>query len=59
VKSPTPDGTLQALTALNISIITRLRDRLDPQAAGRLEIRLYDETIRFNIRIVDGSTCVV
>ncbi|WP_432928409.1 DUF5919 domain-containing protein [Microbispora sp. CA-135349] len=53
------DGTLQTLTALNISMLTRLRDRLDPEAAERLEIHVYDETIRFNILIVDGSTCVV
>ena len=30
-----------------------------PEAAERLEIHVYDETIRFNILIVDGSTCVV
>ncbi|WP_066940252.1 DUF5919 domain-containing protein [Microtetraspora fusca] len=53
------DGTLQTLTALNISMLTRLKNRLDPEAAERLEIHVYDETIRFNILIVDGTTCVV
>ncbi|WP_214109725.1 DUF5919 domain-containing protein [Acrocarpospora catenulata] len=53
------DQTLQSLTALNISILTRLRARLDEESAARLEIRVYDETIRFNILIVDGTTCVV
>lgn len=47
------------MTALNIGLLTRLRDRLDSDAAGRLEIRVYDETIRFNILIVDGSACAV
>ncbi|WP_228647678.1 DUF5919 domain-containing protein [Microtetraspora sp. AC03309] len=53
------DGTLQTLTALNISMLTRLKSRLAPEAAKRLEIHVYDETIRFNILIVDGTTCVV
>ncbi|WP_030451634.1 DUF5919 domain-containing protein [Herbidospora cretacea] len=53
------DATLQVLTALNISILTRLKARLGDATAERLEIRVYDETIRFNILIVDGRTCVV
>ncbi|MFF4775369.1 DUF5919 domain-containing protein [Microtetraspora fusca] len=53
------DGTLQTLTALNISMLTRLKNRLDAEAAERLEVHVYDETIRFNILIVDGTTCVV
>ncbi|MEO3855610.1 DUF5919 domain-containing protein [Acrocarpospora sp. B8E8] len=53
------DGTLQTLTALNISMLTRLKARLDPTTAERLELRVYDETIRFNILLVDGRTCVV
>ncbi|GAA3443337.1 DUF5919 domain-containing protein [Planomonospora venezuelensis] len=53
------DSTLSTLTALNISILTRLKGRLDPQAAKRLEIAVYDETIRFNILIMDRATCVV
>jgi hypothetical protein len=39
------DSTLKTLTALNISMLTRLRARLTPEAAERLEIRVYDETI--------------
>ncbi|GHE39266.1 hypothetical protein GCM10017673_47130 [Streptosporangium violaceochromogenes] len=53
------DDTLVTLTTLNISVMTRLRARLAPEAAELLEVRLYDETIRFNILIVDGATCVV
>ncbi|MCC5581378.1 hypothetical protein IMZ11_37825 [Microtetraspora sp. AC03309] len=40
-------------------MLTRLKSRLAPEAAKRLEIHVYDETIRFNILIVDGTTCVV
>lgn len=53
------DGTLTTLTALNISMLTRLKEKLAPEAASLLELRVYDETIRFNILIVDGTTCVV
>ncbi|WP_218158988.1 DUF5919 domain-containing protein [Streptosporangium canum] len=53
------DGTLTTLTALNISMLTRLKARLAPEAAELLELRVYDETIRFNILIVDGATCMV
>jgi hypothetical protein len=53
------DGTLTTLTALNISMLTRLRDRLDSESAKRLELHVYDETIRFNLLIVDRALCVV
>ncbi|GAA3472071.1 DUF5919 domain-containing protein [Nonomuraea roseola] len=53
------DGTLTTLTALNISMLSRLKARLTPEAAERLELHVYDETIRFNILIVDHATCVV
>ncbi|MBG0820579.1 hypothetical protein HS048_07510 [Planomonospora sp. ID91781] len=53
------DSTLSTLTALNINVLNRLKTSLDPQSAERLEIAVYDETIRFNIVIVDRTTCVV
>lgn len=53
------DGTLTTLTALNITMLTRLRDRLTPEAAERLELHVYDETIRFNILLIDRAICVV
>ncbi|MBN6057281.1 hypothetical protein JYK22_35485, partial [Nonomuraea sp. RK-328] len=52
-------GTLTMLTTLNITMLTRLCDRLAPEATKRLELRVYDETIRFNILIVDRGLCVV
>ncbi|MFI6994158.1 DUF5919 domain-containing protein [Nonomuraea wenchangensis] len=53
------DSTLTTLTALNISMLTRLRDRLDTTSAQRLELHVYDETIRFNLLFVDRALCVV
>jgi len=49
-----PGGELSSLTALNIhSLSSRVRDRLDPESRGRLQIATYDETIRFNMTLVD------
>lgn len=53
------DGTLTTLTALNITMLTRLRDRLTQEAAARLELHVYDETIRFNILLIDRAMCVI
>ncbi|MBF6352361.1 hypothetical protein IU448_25620 [Nocardia flavorosea] len=52
-------GTLSSLTALNIRALQRIRDNTRPTEAGSLHIRVYDETARFNIVIVDSSLCVV
>ena len=53
------DSTLTTLTALDITMLTRLRGRLDTASAQRLELHVYDETIRFNLLIVDRALCVV
>ena len=52
-------GHLATLTRLNIEVMTRLRDRLPTQARDRMHFGVYDETIRFNIILVDDHTCVV
>ena len=39
--------------------MTRLRDRLPAQTRDRVQLAVYDETIRFNIILVDDHTCVV
>jgi hypothetical protein len=36
----------------------RVRDRLSLEAQKRLEIATYDETIRFNIVLIDDDVCV-
>lgn len=53
------DGHLSMLTELNIEIVQRLRRKITEESAERLSIRVYDETIRFNITIVNDQTCVV
>lgn len=52
-------GHLSTLTDLNIQVLQRLRARLSPDAQNRLEIRSYDETVRFNILVIDNLTCIV
>lgn len=54
-----PPGHLSTLTSLNIEVMRRLRDRLPAEAQERFRIAIYDETIRFNIVLVDDQTCIV
>ncbi|MDG4830117.1 DUF5919 domain-containing protein [Solwaraspora sp. WMMD1047] len=49
-----PAGHLAALTKLNIETLTRVRGRLPDEVQGNIDIATYDETIRFNIVLVDG-----
>jgi hypothetical protein len=55
-----PAGHLSALTELNITnLIRRVRNQIGPTARENLEIGVYDETVRFNVLLVDDSLCVV
>ncbi len=51
-------GHLTGLNNINIQVMTKLRDHLPPEAQERLHLGVYDETIRFNIILVDDQTCV-
>ena len=51
-------GHLAGLTSLNIQIVARLRDQLPAPDRERVRLAVYDETIRFNIILVDDHTCV-
>jgi hypothetical protein len=51
-------GHLSSLNKLNIDIMSRLRDRLPADSGNRLRLAVYDETIRFNIILVDDDICV-
>jgi hypothetical protein len=53
------DHHLVMLTKLNIEVLSRLRDRLRPEAKDRVSLAVYDETIRFGIVLIDGETCVM
>jgi hypothetical protein len=52
-------GHLSMLTRINIEAIRRLKGKLSTDAQPNLRIRTYDEPVRFNITIVDDTTCVV
>jgi hypothetical protein len=51
-------GALTSLTQLNIDTMIRLRARLPEESRSRLQIAVYDETIRFNLVFVYDHTCV-
>jgi hypothetical protein len=53
-----PPGHLAGLTSLNIQIMARLRDHLPGPDRDRVQLAVYDETIRFNIILVDDHICV-
>ena len=53
-------GTLSDLTRINIrSLQDRVRNLLSEGARARLEIATYDETIRFNITLIDEEIGIV
>jgi hypothetical protein len=55
-----PEGHLSALTEINRQVLVqRVRERLPEQARARLEVATYDETIRFNILLLNRETGVV
>ena len=54
-----PAGHLSALTEINIQILSeRVRNRLPSEAQERLQLATYEETIRFNIVIVDQKVAI-
>jgi hypothetical protein len=53
------DRSLSTLTKLNIDLLIRLRNRLSDSARERLTVAIYDETIRFNIILIDQAICVM
>lgn len=55
-----PAGLLVSLTDTNIRTLSRIRDKaISAGAAGSLDIRVYDTTIRFNIMLVDNDVVVL
>lgn len=53
------EGHLSAWSIGNINIMKRLREDLPPEAAERVELRMYDETIRFNLMFIDNQLGVM
>jgi hypothetical protein len=54
-----PAGRLSVLTEINIQSLQRVREHLPEQARARLELATYDETIRFNILLIDQQICIM
>jgi hypothetical protein len=55
-----PPGRLSDLTKLNIEIFQdTVRDRLTPEARQRFHLAVYDQTIRFNIILIDDQVGIV
>ncbi|MEU8895381.1 DUF5919 domain-containing protein [Nocardia sp. NPDC048505] len=52
-------GVLVNLTELNIRSLERIRRGATPDAAARIELRTYDQPVRFNITVVDSEVCIV
>lgn len=52
-------GHLEHWTRANINVLRRIRDGLAPETAERVQIRVYDETIRFNIMLIDRKLGIV
>lgn len=52
-------GTLSTLTRINIDTMRRVAGKLSDETRGNLRIKTYDETVRFNISLIDNAKCVV
>ena len=54
-----PAGHLADLTRTNLHALARVRRNLSTEARSRLQIRVYDATIRFNITTFDQARSLV
>lgn len=52
-------GLLATLTDVNIQALQRTRASLLAEVRDNLQIRVYDETVRFNITVIDDRICIV
>lgn len=54
-----PVGQLAALTRTNMHALDCVHARLAPEAKSRLEVKTYDNPVRFNLTIADETTAIV
>lgn len=54
-----PAGMLSTLTEVNMHSLSRIQPELSDGHRDGLQLRVYDETVRFNIILVDDRTAVV
>jgi hypothetical protein len=59
VEEGLPPQHLGDITRTNIHAMQRVRERLSPEAVERLQLRTYDEPLRFNITLVDRGRAIV
>lgn len=59
IEEEQPAGHLADLTRTNIHALSRLREHLSDEARERLQIRTYDDPLRFNITTFDGDRSLV
>lgn len=52
-------GHLEHWTRANINVVRRIRNGLDSAVADRVEFRTYDETIRYNVMLIDETVGVM
>jgi hypothetical protein len=52
-------GLLATLTDINIQALKSAKGKLSAEARDNLKIRVYDETVRFNITVIDERMCIV
>ena len=52
-------GQLSMFTEMNMDILNRVRAKLPDDAQRRLQLRTYDQTVRFNIVLIDRRIGVV
>ncbi|WP_159921880.1 MULTISPECIES: DUF5919 domain-containing protein [Nocardia] len=52
-------GVLSSLTELNMKCLIRVQRKFATSQAKPIRIRTYDETVRFNITIVDSAVCII
>ncbi|GAA1419838.1 DUF5919 domain-containing protein [Catellatospora coxensis] len=50
---------LSGLNEINLGLLRRVRDRLPADRQGNMQLAVYDETVRFNIILIDERLCVV
>jgi transcriptional regulator with XRE-family HTH domain len=54
-----PPGHLAHLTRTNMLAMQRVRQRLSREARARVQVRTYDEPLRFGITTIDGTRSLV
>ncbi|MGK8520947.1 DUF5919 domain-containing protein [Nocardia asteroides] len=52
-------GVLSSLTELNMQCLIRVQKRYTEQRTSPIQIRTYDETVRFNITIIDAAVSII